>query len=99
MKVFDLFSAAVKDAGVTIQPTLGETHFSLVYANQSNSSNFNKKLNFFFLSSLEGGDGKDFIYTFRIQMSLYGETLEYIQLVCNKYTSAVWIYSNLRMQI
>lgn len=87
MKVFDLFSAAVKDAGVTIQPTLGETHFSLVYANQSNCSNFNKVA--FFLSSLEGGDGKDFIYAFRIQMTLYGETLEYIQLVCNKYTSAV----------
>lgn len=61
MKVFDLFSAAVKDAGVTIQPTLGETHFSLVYANQSNSSNFNKKLIFFF-SQLPRGWRRERLY-------------------------------------
>lgn len=89
VKVSDLFGAAVKNAGVTIQPTLGGTHLSLVYANRSNSSNFNQKFNIFFLRSLEGGEGKDFIDTFGIQMSLYGETLGHIQPVFNKYTSAV----------
>lgn len=90
MKVSDLLGAAVKNAGVTIQPTLGGTHLSLVYANRSNSSNFNQKFNIFFPPrSLEGGEGKDFIDTFGIQMSLHGETLGHIQPVCNKYTSAV----------
>lgn len=55
MKVFDLFSAAVKDAGVTIQPALGGTHFSLVYANQSNCSNFNKVAFFSAPSRVETG--------------------------------------------